>query len=167
VLRTIAELNQLSPEHFAEAVRPLFEAAAPLADALYKKRPFASYDELIQRGEACARGLPVAQQIEVINAHPRIGESAEQLSALSLREQGALEAPWVYATLAELNQTYEDRFGFRFLVFVHGRSKAQIVEILKQRLEHSRSAELRTALGDMFAIARDRLSSITRPPTER
>jgi 2-oxo-4-hydroxy-4-carboxy--5-ureidoimidazoline (OHCU) decarboxylase len=43
----ITALNQLSREEFGEALRPLFEAAARLADALYGERPFGGYQELI------------------------------------------------------------------------------------------------------------------------
>src|SRR5579859_5883432 len=90
-LLPIATLNQLAPEAFAEGLRPLFEAAEPLAAVLYAERPFASYADLIERAEAAADRLNPEAQIEILSAHPRIGESAaavKQLSALSYREQG-------------------------------------------------------------------------------
>src|ERR1700687_1035518 len=122
-LRPIAALNQLSPHEFAVAVRPLFEAAGPLEEALYSGRPYTSYAALIDRAESIAAQLPIAQQIEVINAHPRIGENATVVrgqSRLSYREQGydrevglpVQEVQRVYAALAELNRAYEHRFGF-------------------------------------------------------
>ena len=60
------------------------------------------------------------------------------------------------AELAELNRRYEERFGFRFVVFVNRRPKAEIVPILRERLERSRDEELDTALSELVAIARDR-----------
>jgi 2-oxo-4-hydroxy-4-carboxy--5-ureidoimidazoline (OHCU) decarboxylase len=65
-----------------------------------------------------------------------------------------------YAELAELNERYEQRFGFRFVVFVNRRPKAEIVQVLKRRLEQPREIELRTGLAEMLAIARDRLRSM-------
>jgi 2-oxo-4-hydroxy-4-carboxy--5-ureidoimidazoline (OHCU) decarboxylase len=62
--------------------------------------------------------------------------------------------------LAELNRAYEARFGFRFVVFVNRRPKSAIVDVLKTRLGRSREAEMETALGDMMAIARDRLPTL-------
>jgi 2-oxo-4-hydroxy-4-carboxy-5-ureidoimidazoline decarboxylase len=62
----------------------------------------------------------------------------------------------VYAALAELNRAYEERFGFRFVVFVNQRPKSAIVELLRDRLDNSRGSELETALRELFAIARDR-----------
>ena len=60
------------------------------------------------------------------------------------------------AELAELNRRYEERFGFRFVVFVDRRPKAEIVPILRERLERTRDEELDTALSELVAIARDR-----------
>jgi OHCU decarboxylase len=167
-LPPIEALNASDPEMFVARLRPLFEAADPLATALYAARPFDSYAALIDRAAEIIPTLPPAQQVEVLNAHPRIGESAEavrQVSSLSYREQGyeqEHQAPpdqlaRVYADLADLNRHYEQRFGFRFVVFVDGRPKSEIVDVLRQRLTHSRSDELETGLHDMLAIARDRL----------
>jgi OHCU decarboxylase len=167
----IEALNELPAGEFADALRPLFEAAAPLAEALYAARPFASYRALLERAGELAAALPVAQQIEVVNGHPRIGENAQVVrvsSALSYREQGyeaeaaleAAEVERVYAELAALNRRYEERFGFRFVVFVNGRPKAAIVDVLKERLHGSPDAELRLAVSEMLAIAGDRLRSL-------
>jgi 2-oxo-4-hydroxy-4-carboxy-5-ureidoimidazoline decarboxylase len=170
-LLPIEELNQLPPERFAEALKPLFEAAAPLAEALFGRRPFRSYEELLDRAAEAVQELPDAQQVEVVNAHPRIGESADAVrrtSLISYREQGydheseldSDELRAVYRELAELNRAYEERFGFRFVVFVNRRPKSVILKVLRERLGNTRSDELRTALHDMLAIARDRLRSM-------
>ncbi len=168
-LSPISELNELPRGRFAEALRPLFEAAEPLADALYDARPFRSYAELLERAESVALQLAEDQQVEVVNAHPPIGARPERVSEQSYREQGyaheaALDRAQLaqtYAALAELNQAYEARFGFRFVVFVNGRPKAEIVDVLRQRLTDDRDAELRTALSEMLAIARDRLRKLS------
>ena len=165
----MAELNQLSAAEFAEALRPLFEAAGPLARALYAARPFASYEDLLARAEQIAQQLPPAEQVAVLNAHPRIGERPEAVSAASYREQGydreaglpPDQLRQVYADLADLNAAYEQRFGFRFVVFVNKRPKSAILEVLKHRLDNPREVELRTGLRDLFLIARDRYATAT------
>ena len=167
-LPLIADLNQLPRDAFVEALKPLFETAPPLAAGLFDGRPYRSYDELLDRAAAVIAGLAPDQKIEVINAHPRIGEqpaAVRRQSTLSYREQGydgeaALdqdELARVYQRLAELNRAYEARFGFRFVVFVNRRPKSVIVRVLEQRLERPREEEMQTALNDMLAIARDRL----------
>lgn len=167
-LPAIKDLNGLPEAEFAEVLRPLFEAAPALARALYAFRPFASYGELIDRAEALSTSMGRDEQVSVLAAHPRIGANPAEVSALSYREQGydaeatvqRTELERVYARLDELNRRYEDRFGFRFVVFVNKRPKSQIVEVLEDRLNNSRDEELRTGLRDMFLIARDRLASL-------
>ncbi len=62
------------------------------------------------------------------------------------------------ARLAQLNKEYEVKFGFRFVVFVNGRSKDVILGVLEQRLQNnSRKEEMQTAAKAMMDIARDRL----------
>lgn len=171
-LAPIATLNALNRTEFAAALRPLFEAAGPLADGLFSARPFDTYGALLDHAELLAGGLPRAHQVEVVNAHPRIGERAavvRQSSELSYREQGyaaeagldADEVARVYARLAELNRQYEQRFGFRFVVFVNGRPKAAIVDVLTTRLHSTPDDELRLALHELIAIARDRLRTLS------
>jgi 2-oxo-4-hydroxy-4-carboxy-5-ureidoimidazoline decarboxylase len=160
-VRPIDELNQLPGREFQAALRPLFEAALPLAEALERRKPFASYAALLDEAERLLAQLPAAQQVEVLAAHPRIGE--RPASALSLREQGydrEPDDPRVLAELASLNQAYELQFGFRFVVYVNGRSRAEIVPLLRQRLANPREHELATGRRELIAIARSRLETL-------
>lgn len=166
-LPPIGDLNDLTETQFAESLRPLFEAAPALSMGLYARRPFVSYAELIDTAEKMALDMAPGDQVSVLSAHPRIGANPSEVSALSYREQGydaeasmqRAEIERVYARLEESNRCYEERFGFRFVVFVNKRPKSRIVEVLEERLNNSRDEELRTGLGEMFRIARDRLAS--------
>ena len=125
-----------------------------------------SLAELLDRAEQIAGELPEHEQIELIDGHPRIGADPATVSATSFREQGYDREPpgaqpQLGERLARLNDAYEDRFGFRFVVFVAGRTRAQVAELLESRLEADRGVELERALRDVFAIARDRLATMT------
>jgi len=98
--------------------------------------------------------LTEQEQRQALNAHPAIG--ARTLSKRSATEQGSGGHPAVLTELAYLNQVYEEKFGFRFVVFVDGRPKSEILEILQQRLDRTREEELQTGLRELVAIARDR-----------
>src|SRR5437762_6636085 len=106
VLISIAELNSVGRDAFASALKPLFEAATPLAEALYSERPFTSYVKLIDRAEHIAASLSDVEQVDVVNAHPRIGAAPARLSVLSFKEQGyagsTSDDPRVMAALAAL-----------------------------------------------------------------
>ncbi len=141
----------------------LFEGAEPLVERLRTEGPFGSGRAMLERARELLAELPEAEQIAVIDAHPRIGERAERVraqSAHSFREQGYDgddTPPEVFRELARLNEAYERTFGFRFVVFVNRRPKAALVPVLAARLLRPRAEELRTALAEIVAIAEDRL----------
>lgn len=129
---------------FQHAVNLLFETAPPLFEPLFESRPYDSYLSLIQKAQHIIENLPQIQKKEVINAHPRIGLSPTALSgmsSLSYKEQGChnetvdLEVQRVYDELRSLNDQYENKFGFKFVVFVAGRPKAAIIPVMRERLE--------------------------------
>ena len=72
-LPAIGELNALTKPEFAAAMAPLFEGAPQFLLRLAIARPFATYADLWPRALAIARSLPEADQLELINAHPRFG----------------------------------------------------------------------------------------------
>lgn len=140
----------------------LFEGAGPLIARLRAEGPYSSPGAIVHRAREILPQLSEDEQIAIINAHPRIGESPERVrtqSALSFREQGYdrdTTPPEVLLRLASLNEEYEQKFGFRFVVFVNRRPKEALIPILEARLRGSRDEELRMALREIVAIAEDR-----------
>src|SRR4051794_1862427 len=141
-------------------MEPLFEGAPRFLRRLAAARPFAAADELFQRAREIAVSMPEDEQIELVNAHPRLGAAPESVSALSYREQGydhpVLAPSDVAAVLEQLNDEYEARFGFRYCVFVAGRSREALIPAFRAALHADRETELRRALGAVVDIARDR-----------
>jgi OHCU decarboxylase len=152
-------LNAQPSSEFADSLRPLFETARPLFDALYAQRPFTSYAHLIDTAEHVATHFSREDQIATVNAHPRIGERTT--STMSSKEQGAQASAEVEASLKTLNDEYERRFGFRFVIFVNRRPRHEILQVLEGRLNNQRDQELHTALQETFLIARDRLRTLS------
>ena len=120
----------------------------------------------LDRAEEIALAMPEAEQIELLNAHPRIGAAPATVSAHSYREQGYDRDQGtadLQARLDRLNDEYEKRFGFRFVVFVAGRPRAVIAEVMQAQLDADRDAERERGLRDVVAIARDRAAKMGRP----
>jgi OHCU decarboxylase len=158
----VATLDDLSAEAFVEAVAPLFEGAPRFLARLAAARPFGDEETLFRRAVAIALEMPEAEQVELIDAHPRLGAPPASVSALSHREQGYdRETSEAMADLEHLNRTYESRFGFRFCVFVDGRSRKDLVPVIGASLDADRGSEIRRALADVVAIARDRYRRLT------
>jgi 2-oxo-4-hydroxy-4-carboxy--5-ureidoimidazoline (OHCU) decarboxylase len=136
--------RQLTIDELAE----LFEGRTRLVEKLAERDdPLATADEVIAE-------LNEDEKLEALNAHPAVG--AKNLSARSAAEQGGDDEPETLAELERLNSKYEERFGFRFVVFVNRRPKSEIVPILRDRLERTRDEELDTAVHELVAIAEDR-----------
>src|SRR5690242_17560293 len=101
--------------------------------------------------------MPEADQLELIDAHPRLGAPPATVSASSFREQGYdRETTAAIEDLARVNAAYEARFGFRFCVFVAGRSRPELVPGLGAALSADRDAEIERDLDDVAAIDQDR-----------
>jgi 2-oxo-4-hydroxy-4-carboxy--5-ureidoimidazoline (OHCU) decarboxylase len=131
-----------------EQLAELFEGRTRLVEKLAERNdPLASAHEVIEK-------LSENEKLEALNAHPAIG--ARNLSVRSAAEQGEGDDPATLAELDRLNAEYEERFGFRFVVFVNRRPKREIVPILRERLERPREEELDTAVKELVAIAEDR-----------
>lgn len=137
-------MRELPRKLSAEQLALLFEGRTRFVERL------AELDDPLAQARLVARSLTLAEQKELLDAHPAIG--AKTLSARSAAEQGEDEVP----ELDELNRRYEERFGFRFVVFVNGRPKRELVPVLRRRLERSPAEELATALDELVAIAEDR-----------
>jgi 2-oxo-4-hydroxy-4-carboxy--5-ureidoimidazoline (OHCU) decarboxylase len=136
-------------------IEEALEGSTPLAKKVRARGPYQTAPEMIAAMREAAQALSEEEQISTLNAHPRIGEDPKRLSTRSLQEQGTDVLP----ELARLNDEYEGRFGFRFVVFVNRRSKREIVEVLRQRLTRSRTEEMREGLQAIIDIAEDRLRS--------
>lgn len=153
----VRALDRLPPDAFVAAAAPWFEGAPRFLRRLAAARPFGDAATLFGRAAAIAQGMSEDEQLELIDAHPRLGAAPASVSAASFREQGYdRETTLAVAALEELNAAYEARFGFRFCVFVAGRPRPALVPVLRAALDADRDAEIRRALGDVVAIARDR-----------
>jgi len=136
--------RQLTREQLTE----LFEGDTALVRRLAERDdPLGSAREVIQE-------LSEEEKLEALNAHPAIG--ARNLSPQSAAEQGGDTDPAILTELAYQNQIYEEKFGFRFVVFVNRRPKTEILDVLRERLQRTREEELDTALEELVAIAEDR-----------
>ncbi len=137
--------RQLSAEELAE----LFEGRTRFVERLAELE-----DPLGQARRVAMQDLTPVERLEVLDAHPAIG--ASKLSTRSAAEQGTDADPDVLAELERLNREYEARHGFRFVVFVNRRTKTEILDVLRSRIDNRTDEELETALGELVAIAQDR-----------
>ena len=147
-------MRELPRQLTAAELAELFEGRTRLVERL------AELEDPLGRAGDVVPGLPEEELVEALAAHPAIG-ARTGLSARSAAEQGGDADPVVLSELTYLNQVYEEKFGFRFVVFVNGRPKAEILDVLRRRLARTREEELETGVLELVAIAKDRWTRTT------
>jgi 2-oxo-4-hydroxy-4-carboxy-5-ureidoimidazoline decarboxylase len=134
------------------------------ARRMVSRRPLSDEAALLAASDQIWRGLSEADWTEAFRSHPRIGESSAEeamegrSAEWSAREQsGVATGGGVKTALADANRDYERRFGRIFIVCATGKSAAEILAILRQRLQNDVITELHEAAEQQRQITRLRL----------
>jgi OHCU decarboxylase len=138
------------------------------AHALSEARPFIDADALFQTADSVWWSLGEEEWLEAFRAHPKIGEQkaaavqSEQARSWSAEEQAGIAgaAAETKAALADGNREYEERFGFIFIVCATGKSSAEMLAILNERLPNNPENELRIAAEEQRKITQLRLAKL-------
>jgi 2-oxo-4-hydroxy-4-carboxy-5-ureidoimidazoline decarboxylase len=157
-------LNSL-PEPQAREALATCCASHTWVDAMLAARPFADDEAVYEAAEAAACRMSEHDWLEAFDAHPLIGDmeslrakySATKSVASSEQSgvSGASDA--TLQELSRLNHEYRDRFGFIFIVFATGKTAAEMLAILKDRINNPRPRELMNAAGEQMKITKLRL----------
>ena len=161
----MSPLDEFNGASIAEAEQRLLSWCGSHAwvRSVLAQRPFRSAESLDTASEAAWFALPEPAWLEAFAAHPRIGESKPPTSgylAQSAQEQSAAQqtlGPFA-ARLIEMNDLYEQRFGFRYIVFASGRSAPELLRILELRITQTSAEELQEAARQQQRITQLRMT---------
>jgi OHCU decarboxylase len=150
--------NSLNSEEAAELLLPCCGSPA-WARQVAERRPFQDLAGLRKESDAIWRSLGGEDWREAFAAHPRIGEKG---SLWSEQEQaGARDADTeTLANLIAANREYETRFDHIFIVCATGKSAAEMLGLLRHRLDNDREIELRIAAEEQRKITNLRLEKL-------
>jgi OHCU decarboxylase len=163
----LASLNSLSPSQ-AEAEFLKCCGSGNWAQQMTAARPFPGLNELISKADRVWWSLDSEDWLEAFHSHPKIGEKkAAALTAVEAQhwsedEQSGLRnsAQQTLDALAKLNRTYEEKFGFIFIVCASGKSSEEMLAILHDRLKNNAAEELRIAAAEQAKITQLRLRKL-------
>ncbi len=158
----LERLNGLPDEAAREELLACCSSARWVAEVA-SGRPFASNDEIIARSDASVAGLTQADLEQALAGHPRIGDRPRAgTAAWSRQEQAGVEAAdqAIVRALAEGNEAYERRFGHIYLVCATGRSGAELLALLRERLGNDPAAEWDVMRRELGQINRIRLRKL-------
>lgn len=166
----VAELDALPEKQVAKLLAACC-GAPRWVDGMLRRRPFGTRAVLLADAEAVWNALPVADRLEAVAHHPRIGERQleESPSAVSAAwsrgEQAAAAASdaTVRAELACEQAAYEQRFGRIFIVCATGRSAGEVLAEVRRRSHNDAATEEQVVSEELRKITRIRLEKLVPP----
>jgi 2-oxo-4-hydroxy-4-carboxy-5-ureidoimidazoline decarboxylase len=125
-------------------------ASESFAKAIAGGRPYQDPDALGAAIDAAFKAMTWDDVLESMEAHPRIGDRTEGVSAA---EQAG----------AAGNAAYENRFGHVFLICASGLSGQEMLDELQARLENDQEAERAVVRRELEKITRLRMTKLLSP----
>jgi len=167
---TLDELNHLDDPAFAALLGGIYEHSPWVAEGAVAGRPYANVEALHRAMSSVVARAGGASQLALIRAHPELAGKAmtrKTLTADSTSEQsgaGLTEcSPEELATLTALNDRYNAKFGFPFILAVKGHDRASVIAAFARRVESDRDTEFAENLRQIDRIAGLRLASLLKP----
>ena len=166
--QSVEWLNSL-PNDLAEAEFLKCCGSKRWAERMAAARPFSDAQQLLSQSDEIWRSLSTDDWLEAFRAHPKIGEKkaaaaqSPEAQSWSAQEQSAMASASAQARsrLADLNEKYEEHFGFIFIVCASGKSPAEMLSILERRMRNDRQTELRAAAEEQRQITNIRLQKLS------
>lgn len=162
--------QQMSRAQFIEVFGDVYEHSAWVAERCYdessvgeldnKAAVFRCLSTVVEHADASAK-------LALIKSHPQLGlanSTAVKLTAASAKEQlgsGLSDLPpHVLREIIKLNASYQEKFGFPFVMAVSGKRPEEIMAGLRGRLSHARAQELEIAISEVNKIALIRILNL-------
>jgi 2-oxo-4-hydroxy-4-carboxy-5-ureidoimidazoline decarboxylase len=163
----IQEINSLSHDDFVGIIGPVFEHSPWIAGITWGEKPFADLPDLHHALCKTVKNSGAKKQLALIRAHPDLAGRlalAGQLTQESTKEQAGAGLDRLSPAEVELfqknNAAYQDRFDFPFVISARLNKKEAMLAGFERRLKNSRELEIKTALEEIFKIAKLRLCDL-------
>ncbi|WP_078543322.1 2-oxo-4-hydroxy-4-carboxy-5-ureidoimidazoline decarboxylase [Litchfieldia alkalitelluris] len=156
----LGKLNNMSDTVFTETLGEIYEHSPWVAKKAAVYRPFSSVDELHKAMMEVVLNAPVEDKLELIRAHPNLGDRIEMSDDSNKEQQGAgLQnlSQEEFHSFQSLNKEYMKKFGFPFIFAVKGKTKDDVYQSLIRRIESTETQEFSIALTEIDKIAGFRL----------
>lgn len=160
---SLSEINNLDRDAFVAALGTVYEDTPAIADKTWSKKPFADLEQLHQSMVDVVKQMSDPERLALIRSHPDLGSKAKMAEA-SVHEQAGAGLNRLtnqeFDRFQILNQNYQQKFGFPFIIAVKNQTKSNIIDAFEFRLQNAIESEKEQALLEIFQIAKFRLSEI-------
>ena len=162
--------SQMPLAEFVAAYGGVFEHSPWIAERAFALELGPAHDTALGLHNALARifrSASAEERMAVVTAHPDLAgklAQARRLTAESTAEQASAGLDALTdaerAAFTELNEAYQEKFGFPFIIAVRDHDKASILAAFRARLAHDRDTEFATACAQVERIAELRLTEM-------
>jgi len=161
----INKINKLVKIEFIKVFANIFENSKWIAEKLHEQRPFESFDDLSAQMILIFKKSTKDEKLEIFNKHPSLADKAKigSLTKDSLDEQTIAGLDQCnkeeFQEFKNLNLKYK-KFGFPFILAVKNKSKNQILENFRDRINSDQQREFDEATKQVVQIASLRLEEL-------
>ena len=161
----INKINKLSQSEFIKVFANIFENARWIAEELYKQKPFDGFDDLSSKMMNIFEISSKEKKLKILNDHPDLGNKTKisSLTQDSLKEQKTAGLDKCtkeeFNEFKKLNDAYK-KFGFPFILAVKNKSKTEILNNFRKRVNSEPQIEFEEAVKQVKKIASLRLKNL-------
>ena len=156
-------INNLNRDEFISLLGVIFEKTQWIAEKLFGLRPFDNKDDLINKMIHIYESASRKEILDILKSHPKLAVE-KNLTKHSSKEQS--QANLKNCTIEEfdefkkLNNEYEKKFGFPFIIAVKGKDKLEILNNFRQRINNNVELEFEESKKQVKKIALFRLDEL-------
>tara|TARA_Y100000590_G_scaffold136180_1_gene155881 strand:+ start:6477 stop:6974 length:498 start_codon:yes stop_codon:yes gene_type:complete len=158
-----SNLNNLNKDEFISMFGVIFEKTQWIAEKLFDLKPFKDKDDLINKMIQIYETSSNNEALKILNAHPKLAVE-KNLTEHSNKEQSRANlkncTQEEYDEFKILNNNYEKKFGFPFIIAVKGKDKIEILNNFRQRINNSVELEFKESKKQVKKIALFRLEEL-------
>ncbi|WP_175639505.1 2-oxo-4-hydroxy-4-carboxy-5-ureidoimidazoline decarboxylase [Metabacillus schmidteae] len=150
---TIHEVNELSKKDFALKFSWIFDQK--MVEKVSELRPFPSYQFLHLAMKKLVKKKSIEQKLLLLQAFPdfvdMITNGSSQKTVIKQAGLYSLSSR-EYKKFVSLNNKYEKKFGFPFVISIRGHNKESVYDSMKKRVKQTESEEILTSLDELLRI---------------
>ena len=159
----IKKINNLDKSEFLSIFGNVFEKSKWISEKVFDKKPFKNLESFVSEIIGIYENSDNKTILEILNLHPELAVE-KKLTADSEVEQSKANlkqcTPEEFDEFKKLNIEYKKKFNFPFIVAVKGKSKNEILNYFRERINNSLDEEFLEAKKQVKKIATFRLEEI-------
>ncbi len=162
-MRLENNLNNLNQDQFISLFGVIFEKTQWIAEKLFELKPFKDKDDLINKIIEIYESSSKNENLNILRAHPKLAveknlteHSNQEQSRANLKSCTQKE----FDEFTKLNNEYEKKFDFPFIIAVKGKDKIEILNNFRQRINNDVEFEFKESKNQVRKIALFRLDEL-------